>query len=154
VRVQALLDDAGGRYALIGGAAVMAYGNRARTRDLDFVVLMALDDVASRAEAQGLEVERKSEWHLRLWDAGRTVFADILDANVPLLEEAVRRAVPVVVGQVSLKMAPPEVLVALKVIAGRPRDLRDIEDVLEETAVDVDEVQRLLAPFDLELPRR
>lgn len=55
---------------------------------------------------------------------------------------------------VDVPVVPPEVLVALKMVAGRPRDLRDVEDILENTeTVDRVEVDRLLAPYELSLPR-
>lgn len=152
--IRALLDECGEPYALMGGAAVMLYGRRARTRDVDFIVLGTRATLAERARRAGLVVERKSEWHTRLWSPDRAHYADVVDANAPILEEGVRRARSVLVAGVEVPVVPPEVLVALKVIAGRPRDARDVEDILENAPdTDRQEIERLLAPFGLELPR-
>lgn len=153
LKIRALLDECGEPYALMGGAAVMLYGRRARTRDIDFVVLGSHAGLADRALAQGLIVERKSEWHLRLWSADRAHYADIVAADAPLLEDGVRRASVVPIAGVDVPVVPLEVLVALKVIAGRPRDLRDVADILESRPeADREEIGRLLAPFGLALP--
>ncbi len=131
----------------------MLYGRRARTRAIDFIVLARGPDVAQRALAEDLIVEEKSEWHLRVWSADRAHYADLVDANDPLLEEGVRRARVAQLAGVDVPVVPAEVLVALKVIAGRPRDLRDIEDIYEHTAnLDRDAIERLLAPFGLDAP--
>lgn len=153
-RVCAILDKRGEPFALMGGAAVMLFGRRARTRDIDFIALGSRDSLLKSAADDGLVVEVKSEWHVRLWSADRAHYADVVDANAPLLEEGVRRARRMTLANVDVPVVPPEVLVALKMVAGRPRDLRDVEDILENTeTVDRVEVDRLLAPYELSLPR-
>ena len=48
-----VLEDAGVPHALIGGAAVMTYGLRARTRDLDFLISGGAVDVSRVGSESG-----------------------------------------------------------------------------------------------------
>jgi predicted nucleotidyltransferase len=147
-----LLDEHAQPYALIGGAAVMHHGRRARTRDIDFVVVGDTAALSSAASAAALIVERKSTSHLRLWTQDRAHYADILDADVPFLDAAVRAALRVELAGVSVPIVSAEVLVALKIIAGRPRDLRDVEDILEnQPGLSRAHVDAILQPFGLRL---
>lgn len=149
-----LLREVAPHHALIGGAAVMVYGERARTRDVDFLVAFGdseREELIARAEARGMRVERKAPWHLRLWRADH--YADIVTAEVDLQLSAVRTARELTLHLGEVRIVDVEHLVALKVLAGRPRDKQDVENILElHPELDRERVQALLAPWGLALP--
>ncbi len=151
--VAALLQDTAPPYALIGGAAVMAYGERARTRDVDFLVDFQGDQqalVIARAEAAGMRVERKAPWHLRLWRGEQ--YADLVTAEVDVQRSAVRCAQEADLRVGRVRLVDVEHLVALKVLAGRPRDRQDVENIVEmNPGLDRVQVRRLLEPWGLDL---
>ena len=92
-RVVGILADTGLAHALGGGGAVMLYGRRSRTRDIDFFVVASPDAweaLPMTLAAAGLRVERKAAWHYRLWDEPK--YADLILAEVPVQVEAVTAA--------------------------------------------------------------
>jgi len=152
--VAGLLREAGVGFALIGGASVMLYGKRSRTRDVDFLVAVADDEwtrLGVRAESAGFRVERKSKWHWRIWSGA--MYADLVRAGVTLELEAVRTATERDFVGVAVRVARPEHIVALKVLAGRPQDRRDVGEICDGVPdLDRDLVRELLAPFDVAWP--
>lgn len=153
-RIMGFLRAAGPSFALVGGASVLLYGRRARTRDVDVLVVTTDEvwaDLDQLALAHGLRPERKGPWHWRLWS--EPMYADLLRAEVPLQVEAVLAAKLHDFAGIAVPVAPPEHVVALKVVAGRPGDLRDVGEIAERVPdLDRQEVRRLLAPFDLDWP--
>lgn len=149
--VQALLTNAGLRHALIGGVAVSCHGQRARTRDIDILVAgspESLDLLATLATTVGWRPERIGAWHLRLWRERQ--YADLVLAEVELQAETIDHAEILDVAGVRVPVATPEYLSALKLVARRPRDLRDVAEISENIPdLDVARVNRLLEPFGL-----
>jgi|GEM_PF-1855766 len=149
IAVSELLRSTAPRHALIGGVAVMYYASRAYTQDVDFLVAYGPGEkerLAQLAQDKGWTVERKGPWHLRIHCFG--TFADLVDAEVPLQIGAAddARAIETATGVV--RITPVEHLVALKVLADRPRDRADIAIIADECAdIDVAKVNELLAPF-------
>lgn len=144
-----LLREASIPFALIGGASVMLYGQRSRTRDIDFLVQLQENSwpvLDQRLTDAGLRVEAKGPWHHRVWRD--RMYADLILAEVPVQTEAIAQARMLLLAGIELPVAPPEFIVALKRLAGRPQDLRDIAEI-REGITDLDEalVARLLAPF-------
>lgn len=147
--ITSLLRDASVPFALIGGASVMLYGKRSRTRDIDFLVELYANGwslLDQRLTAAGLRVEAKGPWHHRVWRD--RMFADLILAEVPMQTEAIALAHLQLLAGIELPVARPEYIVALKCLAGRPQDLRDVAEI-REGVTDLDEalVSRLLAPF-------
>ncbi len=146
-----VLEDAGVPHALIGGAAVMTYGLRARTRDLDFLISggpPALAQVSASATRHGWRAETKSAWHLRVWD-GR-FFSDIIAGETALEQDAVQSATVRLLGDQAVPTINATHLCALKILAGRPRDLRDVGELKDAwDDLRISDVNRLLAPFGI-----
>jgi hypothetical protein len=149
------LEAAGVLHALIGGAAVMTYGLRARTRDLDFLV--GTDTSAQlrlQAELQhfGWRIEHKAAWHWRSWRGD--FFFDLVFGDTDLERDVVEQATVRSLGPVLVRTATPEHLCALKLIAGRPQDLRDVAEIAEHwPELHIHDVNRWLAPYGLQWDR-
>ncbi len=160
----AWLDAAGLRAAVIGGVAASLVGRPRLTRDVDCLV------VGGDAEHL-LRTAQEFGFRPRIPDA--TSFAlesqvvllrhetsgvdvDVTLGALPFEEEVVARATRVGVAGVTLPVATAEDLVVMKAVAGRPRDLADIEGILDARPdLDVARVRALVRAFaeTLEAPR-
>lgn len=138
-------------HVLIGGAAVMTYGLRARTRDLDFLVdggTGARQRLQDQFERFGWRVEQKAAWHWRVWRG--EFFFDAVFGETPLERDVIARATMRQLGGVRVPTATPEHLCALKLLAGRPQDLRDVAEIAEHWPdLQIAEINAMLAPFGL-----
>lgn len=146
------LESAGVRYVIAGGFAVNLHGFLRFTKDLD--VLIDLDPAnASRAMAVfgecGLrprlpvaltdfaDAEKRRDWfenrHMlvfQVWhpdDPFCTV--DVFVRNPIAFEELWQRCVSADLGRTTCRIASIDDLIAMKTMAGRPQDLRDIEEL-------------------------
>jgi hypothetical protein len=143
------LDDAGARYVVVGGLAVVLHGYARLTADVDLIVDLspgeAIKAVAAlsrigmvpRAPVQVRDFadpEKRREW---TEDKGMRVFS-MHDPRKPLVEvdlfvdppipidELLARAEWVDLGTRRVRVAGIEDLIAMKRIAGRPKDAEDI----------------------------
>ena len=140
----AALADADAAYALLGGFAVNAYGFPRMTRDVDVCVDVhrdeadAVDRLLDALEGAGFRANRPAIRD-RL-DAGRgliTVYLGLTRLDVFLRRPddawgsvlANRR--PLGDGEPPLWLASPEDIVAMKLAAGRARDLEDVRALVE-----------------------
>lgn len=158
------LNDAGARYVVVGGLAVLAHGILRATNDIDIVLGLEEDNVARATEALSAlgfqplvpvpiadlgRPERRRAWieqkgakvfHL-FSDRHRTARVDIFLEEpfdlIEILERALREEVApgVVVPFIGL-----DDLVAMKVEAGRPQDLVDAEKLRRVAGRSEDEI--------------
>lgn len=135
-----LLETHGVPYALIGGIAVSVLGRERFTKDVDLTI--SIDE----RQAQTLEKIFKSDpaykVHLisfissqKIPDMFRIFWkeipVDLLVSNTDFQKEIVRRALPETVLGRSIKIATPEDLIVLKLLADRPQDQSDIGVLLK-----------------------
>lgn len=126
------LDEAGFEHALIGGLGAIAYGSTRMTKDVDLAVAGDRDGVRNAMERAGFrDLAMRGEVLQGAHDVGRR--ADFLLAcssfEAAVIEGA--RLRPVLrIG--TFRVARVEDIVAWKLVAGRPRDLRDIEELAEK----------------------
>lgn len=142
-----LFEELGIRYALIGGVAAMVYGRARFTEDIDFVAAAEHEGkLRSSADAMrrhhfdptctwklyhdsGIEIDIwKDEHATGIADRARTV--ELAGANV--------------------RIAEPHDLIAMKLRADRPQDDYDISEIVRHTAIDDEQVKRLVAPEQFE----
>ncbi|MBF0492154.1 MAG: nucleotidyltransferase [Deltaproteobacteria bacterium] len=117
-------------YCLIGGLAMMLYGGRANTVDIDFYVLVEdLEEVRKVFEKEKISVRSAGEHQLKIKIKG--VQLDILYADHYLGDQVVKRAKRKKLGKNYVKIATPEDLIVLKTLADRSVDRRDIEELRE-----------------------
>ena len=143
IRLETDLRELRLRWALIGGVAVSARAEPRTTRDLDVAVAVEDDREAEkiiaelRARGYGIEalLEHEATGRLatvRLLAPGTTgVIVDLLFASSGLEPEVVEsaellEALPGLEAPIA-RIGP---LLALKVLAGRPKDLADIDSLL------------------------
>jgi len=148
--VLAALNEAGVRYLVVGGVAVVLHGHLRTTADLDLIVELSHDNARSAMRALGAlgyrphapvpiedfaDRQRREAW---IRDEGLTVFGlwserfpglevDVFVAEPFAFDEAYRRALRVELDTTSATVVSLEDLVALKLAAGRPLDLADVQ---------------------------
>jgi hypothetical protein len=130
---ESLLVGAGLRFALVGGAAIVARARPRFTRDLDLLVELQpseLPRLLGLARAQGFvldagdrELAEEGLIRLRRADGGPPL--DLIRADSPYLVQVITRATPVG-GIPGVPVASLEDLVLLKLDAHRPIDIDDV----------------------------
>jgi hypothetical protein len=145
-------------HAYIGGLAVALVGRPRITQDIDGIVLlgeMSIEDFLSRARSAGFSARvpeavaftLKSRVFLLRHEATK-VPIDLSIGFLPFEEETVRRARMMTTKGLHIPVATPEDLVILKAIAGRPRDIVDMEGLLASNPrIDRDRVRSQTAMF-------
>lgn len=138
-KVATALDGSGIPYMVIGGQAVLRYGEARLTRDIDLTLGVDVDrlpDVLAVTAACGFEVLVDPEPFVRetmvlpCRDPGSGIRLDLVFSFSPYEREAIARAGPVTIGATQVRFATVEDLVIHKIIAGRPRDLEDVRGIL------------------------
>jgi len=160
-RIGRALDAAKIRYMVIGGQAVMLYGEPRLTKDIDItlgVSIEAIDAVVQAALAAGLEplVDPRSfaaeTMVLPCRDPDTTIRVDLVLSNSAYEDGALGRARAVITAGHPVRFASPEDLVVHKVIAGRPRDLEDVRAIVAKQAgLNTRFVEETLRAFEAEL---
>jgi len=154
----AALEAAQVRYALIGGIAAILHGSTRATRDVDIAVNLIEDQQRRLIDAlqQGgfsnvvhrgsvIQAVHHSSYRLDLL----LVESPFEDA---IVEAATPRSMP---GCPSVRVASVTDVVAFKIVGGRPRDLRDIEELAEENpAMDWNRVCDLLRILGVQVEPR
>ena len=150
------LDAAGIPYMVMGGQAVLQYGEARFTRDIDVTVALTPD------EANRLVLSLKScgfapivedvagfvakTWVLPVEQTGTGAAIDIVFSVLPFERQAIDNARIVIIEDVPIRFIPLEELVVQKLTAGRPRDIEDVEGIVEiqGEALDKDRVFNML----------
>ena len=156
--LQRLLSHFGERGTVIGGIAASLLGKPRLTADLDAVLLLSINeipDLLKAAEKEGLtprirEVEDFARQHrvVLLRHAEIETNIDISLGILPFEEELVARSATFQVGSLSIRLPSPEDLIILKAVAHRPKDLMDIQAVIENYPdLDRDRVEYWVTQF-------
>ncbi|MDI6873781.1 nucleotidyl transferase AbiEii/AbiGii toxin family protein [Candidatus Solincola sp.] len=146
-------------YMVIGGQAVLLYGEPRLTRDIDITLGVGPEKAADIVGLAG-ELDLRILVEDPLEFAGSTfvlpcreektgIRLDFIFSRSSYEEQALRRTNVVRIQDVEVKFASLEDLIIHKVIAGRPRDLEDVKVVLARNQeFDRDYVLSWLREFD------
>jgi len=125
---------------VIGGQAVLLYGEPRLTRDIDITLGIGADELGRLKrviEAAGLKplVDDPEEFVqktlvLPVGEENSGIRVDFIFSFSLYERNALKRARDVKLGRTPVKFASLEDVVIHKVIAGRPRDLEDISSIL------------------------
>ena len=149
-------------YMVIGGQAVLLYGEPRLTRDIDITLGIGAEElgrIKRIARAMGLKSLVKNEKDfaaktmvLPVLDMKSSIRIDFTFSHSPYERQAIERAKDVKLARTSVKFASVEDLVIHKLIAGRARDLEDIRSVLlKNPKYDLPYIEKWLEEFDLSL---
>jgi hypothetical protein len=132
-------------YVVMGGLAVRAYSIPRATEDVDFTLALSGERLAEflrTLESEDFEVPEPYQkgWvdevkglklvKVKRYVVGRTIDVDLFLADSDYQDEVLRRKCLADVEGRRYWIASAEDLVLLKLVAGRPRDLIDVADVL------------------------
>jgi predicted nucleotidyltransferase len=135
------LNEAGARYLLIGGFAVIAHGGARTTKDIDLLVDAAPENIARVKQALRILEDRAVD-EVEDTDVARYTVVRVADEIVVGLmaracgvdyAEAARDAVSLTIGGVAIPVASPATLIRTKNTM-RPSDAADrryLEDLLQ-----------------------
>lgn len=125
--------------AIIGGIGASLRGRPRLTRDIDAVVFVP-DDAAMLESARRfgfveriddvLAFARRSRM-LLLRHAASGTDIDVSFGAIPFEQEVIQRAERLTIGGATVPIATAEDLVIMKSLARRPRDIADVESILE-----------------------
>jgi len=149
------LDARGFPYMVIGGQAVLLYGEPRLTRDVDVTLGVGPDKLPSLLEWVGesgwqVLVESAAEFVaktlvLPCLEPGSGIRIDLIFSFSPYERQAIQRSRVVDIRQTPVRFAAVEDLVIHKIMAGRPRDLEDVRSILlKNPALDVSYTRRWL----------
>jgi predicted nucleotidyltransferase len=147
---------------VIGGQAVLLYGEPRLTRDIDVTLGIGVSELARIKKVlspMGLKVLIKKDQEfvqrtmvLPTKDKESGIRVDFIFSFSPYERQAIRRARDIKVGTTKVKFASLEDVVIHKVVSGRPRDLEDIKSIfVKNPKYDSDYISGWLKEFDQSL---
>lgn len=141
-------------YMVVGGQAVLVYGEPRLTRDIDVTLGVDIDrfaEVKAAALALGLTPLVDSDSFVQdtmvypCVDGASGIRVDFILSFSPFETEALSRAREVRVGTTPVRFVSLEDLIILKLVAGRERDLEDIRTLMAKNRdIDRDWIERWL----------
>lgn len=152
------LDGAGIPAVIVGGVAASLLGRPRLTRDIDALAMLAETDWETALAAAGrigivprieqpVDFARRSRV-LLLQHMESKIDIDVILAGLPFERDAIAHGRSHDVGGVKVRLPRVEDLMIMKAIAHRPRDLQDVEGLLEaHPEVDLEVVRRWVREF-------
>ncbi len=144
--------------AVIGGIAVGLLAEPRVTRDIDAVLWLDFEACPAFLAAGRklgfvprfadiLDFARNSRL-LPMTHRPTRVDIDLALGELPFEREVLDRAVTLRVGRTNVKLATPDDLIVMKLIARRPRDLADVENLLNyHPAIDLKRIRRWVTTY-------
>jgi predicted nucleotidyltransferase len=156
------LEKRGIPYMVIGGQAVLLYGEPRLTRDIDVTLGIGperVQEIAGLAAEQGWKLLTDSPAEfvakslvLPCLEPASGVRVDFIFSFSAYERQAIDRVRRVPMGQALVSFAAIEDLIIHKVVAGRPRDIDDVKCILlKNPHVDFPYVRHWLGEFDRSL---
>jgi len=146
-------------YMVIGGQAVLVYGEPRLTKDIDVTLAKEPEEVEEVIEAVNkmrldILVDDpdgfvSQTYVLPTQEPSSGIRVDFIFSSSDYERQAIRRARSVRIGKALVRVAAPEDVIIHKIIAGRPRDLEDTKGVLlKNPDVDTEYIRRWLGNFE------
>jgi len=158
-KIAVVLDDLKIPYMVIGGQAVLLYGEPRLTKDIDITLGIGIDgiDKVKRA-AQDLNfrilVDNPEDFTretmvLPVIDDKTGIRVDFIFSFSMYEKQALKRSVDIEFDNIKVKFASCKDLIIHKIIAGRPRDIEDIKTILlKNPNYDIRYIESWLKKFD------
>jgi hypothetical protein len=156
------LDGKNIPYMVIGGQAVLLYGEPRLTKDIDITLGAGIERLADMQAIVGhlglkcltekVEDFVKETMVFPAIDEKSGIRVDFIFSFSPYEKQAIERAKNIPLGQSCVRFAALEDVVIHKMIAGRPRDIEDVENMLlKNPGYDALDIERWLTEFDAAL---
>ena len=149
-------------YMIIGGQAVLIYGEPRLTKDIDITLgtntndLERVMDIVRRVNLklllESVEDFVKKTHVLPVIDEKSGIRVDFIFSFSPYERQAIERAIGMKFGRNLVKFASLEDVVIHKTIAGRPRDMEDVRSILlKNSNYNLNYIEKWLKEFDRSL---
>lgn len=149
-------------YMVIGGQAVLLYGEPRLTRDIDMTLGIGIDELNSiRSIVETLKLKSlvanvddfvKETMVFPVMDEKSGIRVDFIFSSFPYEKQAIERAKDIKFGKAEVKFASLEDVVVHKIIVGRARDIEDVKSIfLKNPDYDPHYIEKWLAEFDRSL---
>lgn len=146
-------------YMIIGGQAVLLYGEPRLTRDIDITLginadhvnelLAIVRELSLKPMAEDIESFVMQTMVLPALDETTGIRVDFIFSFTPYEAEAIKRTKKIEMLNQEVCFASPEDVIIHKVFAGRPRDLEDARTIiLKNPDVDMQYIRNWLGEFD------
>lgn len=150
-------------YMIIGGQAVLLYGEPRLTRDIDVTLGVNIDSLPKIVKmVTGLNLKPlpsevkdfvKKTMVLPTKDETTGIRVDFIFSFTPYEKQAIEKAREVPIKEAVVRFASPEDVIIHKIFAGRTRDLDDVKSILlKNPSVDVPYIEKWLTEFDKSSP--
>ncbi len=145
---------------VIGGQAVLLYGEPRLTRDIDITLGVNVDEldkilrITSNLRLKVLVEDEqdfvKRTMVLPVMEEESGIRIDFIFSFSLYEKQAIERAKEIKLGRTSVRFGSLEDVVIHKVIAGRPRDIEDVKSILAKNPnYDLDYIEKWLEEFDV-----
>ncbi len=146
-------------YMVIGGQAVLIYGEPRLTKDIDITLGIGAEDVnkiKTVAKKLGLTILTdniddfvKQTMVFPAVDQKTGIRVDFIFSYTPYEQQAIKRAKKIKLGRQNVRFASLEDLIIHKMIAGRERDIEDVKTIiLKNPKFDKSYIVKWLKDFD------
>lgn len=149
-------------YALIGGFAVIAWGQPRTTQDVDVLLILdehVIERLCDELARHGLEVgladlrdAAREKGHVTIFDPGSRFHVDARPIRTETEAEQVRSAIGIDFKGQRIQVARPEETIAFKLSYGSEQDLQDARSILirQDTRLDMARLRELVARLGVE----
>lgn len=146
-------------YMIIGGQAVLLYGEPRLTRDIDVTLGVGVDSLAKLIEISKklnltplpLDIAKfvKQTMVFPAKDDSTGIRIDFIFSFTPYEKQAIKKARKVSIKKTPVKFASPEDVIIHKIFAGRARDLDDVKSILlKNPYLNSSYIRKWLTEFD------
>lgn len=146
-------------YMIIGGQAVLLYGEPRLTRDIDITLGVNIDrtkqllkiikELSLKPIPRDIESFVKKTMVLPVLEETTGIRVDFIFSFTPYETEAIKRGKTITIGGNEVIFISPEDLIIHKIFAGRPRDIEDARTIiLKNPQIDKQYIRNWLTEFD------
>lgn len=158
-KIGSSLEKCGIPYMIIGGQAVLLYGEPRLTRDIDITLGVNIDHLNTvlgmirqldiKPLVEDIETFARKTMVLPALDEATGIRVDFIFSFTPYEAQAIGRARKVRILDHDVRFAAIEDLIIHKIFAGRPRDIEDVRSILMKGhAIDSVYIEAWLREFD------
>ena len=152
-------------YMIIGGHAVILYGEPRFTRDIDITlgvgnerlqdILSIINQISLQILPENIDSFVKKTMVLPAIDKNTGIRVDFIFSFTPYEREAIKRAKKILIGKTRVSYASVEDVIIHKIFAHRPKDIEDVENILlKNSKIDKDYIIKWLKEFDRSFPKQ
>jgi predicted nucleotidyltransferase len=146
-------------YMIIGGQAVLLYGEPRLTRDIDITLgvntdrlnelLEIVQELSLKPLPEDIESFVKQTMVLPTLDESTGIRVDFIFSFTPYETDAIKRGRKIEILGQEVSFASPEDVIIHKIFAGRPRDLEDVRTIiLKNSEINIQYIRNWLKEFD------